>query len=561
MDSVEVWLGNAQCSNVAALSRNIRGDILSCTVPNYESEYYHVDVYVRGKGHASVHPMALHPGRTRNTTISASESSLYPHAFLEGVIDSLSPNAGSVLGGTLLTLQGSGFSISTERVSVRVGEVPCSVISSSNSEISCITGPSTAPDTDHTVRLGATINGYPATTDLHFMYSLASTPVMSSLSTRQAAGGDNIVISGTNFGTSPVVQIVPSLESFERVQAEDECVVVFSSDTEITCTLPAKPAGRRQVLVIVEQLGYARPEMEGGAVVTYALRVDEFSPREGGYGGGLVLTVQGQGFPTGTDAEGINITLCETYCSVTNSNFSTISCILAPSMVPPSPNATLSCNLTFSYNGMEATSSENFLLLDSLTPRLSSITPSLGGTAGGTRVTLQGSGFLPPAMTSSDQLQRGDIVVSIDGAVCDWTNLNVTDGEIECLTGSHRTTLKARVEVTVRGKGAALHESGAVLFEYIDLWSSRFTWGGEDLPARGESVYIRTGQTVFLDISPPQLNLILIEGTLLFSDTQDLHLQAKYIFVNNGTLQVCMSPKTPVLMCCADIAVPFTGGH
>ena len=50
-------------------------------------------------------------------------------------------------------------------------------------------------------------------------------------------------------------------------------------------------------------------------------------------------------------------------------------------------------------------------------------------------------------------------------------------------------------------------------------------------------MYIPAGQNILLDISPPQLNLILIEGSLQF-DEQDIELQATYIFVRGGRLTI-----------------------
>lgn len=538
-DSVEVWLGGgALCRNVRAQ----REGTISCTVPNYESNYYHVDLHVQGKGFASVQPTPLSPGIIRNSTFLASQTSSYPHVFLEGAVTSLSPSSGSILGGSELTLGGTGFSISPDRVAVMIGGVPCDITSSSHSEIRCTTGPSRSPNADTTEGVRVTVNGFPVSTMLLFTYSLGMTPVISSLSLQHTVGGENITIAGSRFGRHPQVQIVPSLDSFAGFQAGDECVVAApSSDTEIICTLPVKPAGSYHVLVIVERQGYARADTAAGADVTYDLSVTDFSPQTGGYGGGVVLTVSGHGFPTsqqGSTDDGINITLCGIPCSVLASTLSSLTCVLSSSRPQHSSNSTLLCNLTLQHNSVTAISSQAFEFTDVLTPRLTSIAPTIGGTAGGTLVTVVGTGLLPPGVASSNQLSGADVIVTIDGVLCDWTSSTVNDTVIECRTGSHRTTLVARVEVTVRSKGKAEHEGDPVTFEYIDLWSSQFTWGGEDLPALGDSVYIKTGQTVFLDISPPELNLLLIEGALLFNDEQDLHLQAKYIFINNGTLQV-----------------------
>lgn len=54
----------------------------------------------------------------------------------------------------------------------------------------------------------------------------------------------------------------------------------------------------------------------------------------------------------------------------------------------------------------------------------------------------------------------------------------------------------------------------------------------------GESVVIPPGQNILLDISPPQLYLIIIEGTLAFEDIEDINLNASYIFIRKGHLIV-----------------------
>ncbi len=50
----------------------------------------------------------------------------------------------------------------------------------------------------------------------------------------------------------------------------------------------------------------------------------------------------------------------------------------------------------------------------------------------------------------------------------------------------------------------------------------------------GESVWIPANKTVVLDMNSGVLNLILIEGTLIFDSTKNLTLEAKYIFIHNG---------------------------
>jgi hypothetical protein len=44
-------------------------------------------------------------------------------------------------------------------------------------------------------------------------------------------------------------------------------------------------------------------------------------------------------------------------------------------------------------------------------------------------------------------------------------------------------------------------------------------------------------QVILLDVSPPRLHLILIEGTLIFA-RKELHLQATFVLIRGGTLTV-----------------------
>ncbi len=74
---------------------------------------------------------------------------------------------------------------------------------------------------------------------------------------------------------------------------------------------------------------------------------------------------------------------------------------------------------------------------------------------------------------------------------------------------------------------------------YIDAWSLRTTWGGGPPPSGcgdyvvdkdcTDSVVIPQGQTVLLDISPPRLYLLLVEGTLIF-DRRDIELKVTGVY-------------------------------
>ena len=85
--------------------------------------------------------------------------------------------------------------------------------------------------------------------------------------------------------------------------------------------------------------------------------------------------------------------------------------------------------------------------------------------------------------------------------------------------------------VTIADKGYA--DAGSVTFEYIDMWSSATSWGGLDPPIEGDNVVIPAGLNILLDISPPHLYLVLIEGRLEFDESKDLSFDASYIFIRD----------------------------
>lgn len=57
--------------------------------------------------------------------------------------------------------------------------------------------------------------------------------------------------------------------------------------------------------------------------------------------------------------------------------------------------------------------------------------------------------------------------------------------------------------------------SGDATFDYIDVWSSPFTWGGGPLPQAGEFIIIPAGMTLLLDMDTPILSFLLIQGKVV----------------------------------------------
>ena len=97
------------------------------------------------------------------------------------------------------------------------------------------------------------------------------------------------------------------------------CTVQSITDTQLTCTIGLNSAGTYAVLVQVTPNGYSNSNIQ----FTYTLSISSMSAIQGSYGGGLEITLYGNGF------SGLNtsVTICNANCPITNSTgASQVSC-------------------------------------------------------------------------------------------------------------------------------------------------------------------------------------------------------------------------------------------
>ena len=173
----------------------------------------------------------------------------------------------------------------------------------------------------------------------------------------------------------------------------------------------------------------------------------------------------------------------------------------------------------------------------SRTPNVTSIQPSKGTYAGGTPIVLSGANFGTTA---------ANVAVYIDNVKCTVTA--ATDTQISCTTGpappigQRTTSQEGNVRVEVSDRGYAIVNN--LQYLYVERWSEDNTWGGISPPREGDSVSIPAGQAVLLDISPPKLKAIIVEGALIFDDA-NINLDCEYIMVNGGRLQIG-TPDEPI---------------
>ena len=63
-------------------------------------------------------------------------------------------------------------------------------------------------------------------------------------------------------------------------------------------------------------------------------------------------------------------------------------------------------------------------------------------------------------------------------------------------------------------------------------WSSPATWPNGKVPVAGDKVTIPAGKDVVLDVTPPALGGLTIEGKLSFANTRDLELTTEWVMLH-----------------------------
>jgi cell migration-inducing and hyaluronan-binding protein len=88
---------------------------------------------------------------------------------------------------------------------------------------------------------------------------------------------------------------------------------------------------------------------------------------------------------------------------------------------------------------------------------------------------------------------------------------------------------------------AAAQEQGSHAVKQ-ELWSNPATWPDRKVPRAGDTVTIESGKDVLLDVSPPSLGGLHIEGKLSFSDKADIELNTEWIMLH-GELEIGTEAK------------------
>lgn len=286
-------------------------------------------------------------------------------------VTAVAPTSGSVAGGTSITITGTGF---VAGATVTVSGVAATGVTVASATSITVTTPASAstgavavavsnPDTQTGIAANA------------FTYTLRPAPTIVSITPTSGAslGGTSITIVGTNFVAGATLTI-------GGVTASSTNVV---SATSITATTPQRSIGAASV-VVTNPDGQSATLTNGYTfTANSAPTATGIAPSTGTTNGGEFFTITGTNFLAGATVV-FGGTLA-TQLSIPNSTTIT--------GYTPAKSAGTATVMVQNYDGQTVTVSGGFAYKADAAPTITSVTPNAGPIAGGTIVTITGTGF------------------------------------------------------------------------------------------------------------------------------------------------------------------------
>ena len=216
---------------------------------------------------------------------------------------------------------------------------------------------------------------------LRYAYRTFTTPYVTSISPASGKGGQTVTISGSGFSANTA--------NMHVTIANTSCIIVTSSNKRLTCVLGSRPAGIYDVILHVKGKGLAAYPTAKPLTFLYEISLDSITPNDCGLGGGKIVSIKGYGFDSST-----TVKICDNICRTINSSLNEIYCEV-PAYTGLTGNPDIPC-LVSVVGDVEVASFKPgwFTYRESLTSRITSVSPSRGGTGGGVQLTIKGNGKL-----------------------------------------------------------------------------------------------------------------------------------------------------------------------
>ncbi|NXD22137.1 PKHD1 protein, partial [Spelaeornis formosus] len=310
------------------------------TLPALPAGWYNISVFISG--------------------IAVASNRVEPLIQYLSEIFSLEPCCGSILGGTLLTISGVGFSQNPALVSVSMDNQTCAVTHLEEETVRCLTPPaanlSDEDSCDMSVRVNVAISSGSLQQALFangtttFNYQRALTPLVTAVETEITDGSLLLSIQGIN--------ITGSMAKLGHSECQLEFQCGNQSATSYQCSLPLNSLepGTFPIQVIQRQLGYARVTARQQAL-TIIPQIISIFPSQGSICGGMLLTISGIALRSSRNL--LQVSLENNYsCEIQKSDNDSISCVVLPGTQPLHPQwlaeASRALNVTVVVNGVRS---------------------------------------------------------------------------------------------------------------------------------------------------------------------------------------------------------------
>lgn len=297
-------------------------------------------------------------------------------------LSAISPSNGAVQGGTLITLTGQNFQAGA---SVRLGGVPAFAVN--------VTSPTTATAVSNSNRPGpadvvlTNPDNQVATLTAGFTFDPAPSMVSLSPISGSTAGGTVVTISGAGFLSGATVSFGGAAST----------LVTVSSPTSLTAVTPAASVG--VVSVTVRNADNQSATLAGGFRFVAPPTLTTAAPDTGDVGGGTLVRLTGTGFNAGT-----TVSFGGTAATQVSLVSSTELDAVTPRHLPGA------VDVVVSTDGAIATLANGFTFTRGA-PTLEAVAPVSGPIAGGTLLTLSGTGFAPGASITVGGGAATDVVI------------------------------------------------------------------------------------------------------------------------------------------------------
>lgn len=301
-------------------------------------------------------------------TASVVLASPAPLAHAAPSIATIAPAGGPTTGGTVVTITGAGF---VNPPAVTFGGVPAATVVFVSATQVTATTPAGAPGAVAVVVTNPDTTAATVTTG--FTYQNPPTVASVAPPTGVAAGGTSVTITGTGFTGATGV-------SFGDTPAPQFSV---TNATTIVATTPPRLAAGPVTVSVTNYAGTGNLPL--GHTYTSKPEIALISPKTGSVAGGTAVTITGSGFVPGADV---------LFGGTPGGGVSVSSGATITVVAPAKPAGSVDV-VVRNPDGQTATVTGGFVYKEG--PAITAVKPDTGPAAGGTAITIDGSGFEPGA--------------------------------------------------------------------------------------------------------------------------------------------------------------------